>query len=182
MTAAMAKPPNTSASGLEIAMPADMRLAERSTSRIDSFIRAAIVFSRLKLLTILMPCTVSCSVCRMRVEESNERRANLRTRLISLPSSQPATGITDSAIADSIGSCTIITETRPISVSASRPTLVTSSCSVSRTRFADMAMRVMNSLECRSWKKRMSMRRMWSNSRDCTAATILLPVRDSSTE
>ena len=101
--------------------------------------------------------------------------------MMSRPSVSAAIGSPDSAMSDITGSCTIITAMRPEAVSTSRLTEVIVTCMASRMPFAASASWVMNSVECRSWKNRMSCRIKWSNNRFWMSATIRLPARDRST-
>ena len=129
-----------------------MRLAARSTSRIEASIRSRTTGSRLKLLMMRRPCTVSSMVSMIRVDPSKERRANLRTRMTRRRRPSTANGMTSTEEKAISGSCRNMTATRPSNVSTSRPAVVTSTCRLSRTPLAASARRVMNSLEWRSMK------------------------------
>ena len=122
-------------------------LAAVSKLRIALAWRSRMKSSRVKALTMRMPCAVSCSDSIICIAPWNSLAMILRTRRPILRTPTAASGTNISAKAESSGSCDTITITRPTMVSASRDSVVMRRL---RTLLADWAMkacRAMNSDE-----------------------------------
>ena len=125
-------------------------LAAVSKLRIAPFCRLRMKFSRVKALTMRMPCAVSCSDSIICIAPWNSLAMILRTRMPILRTPTAARGTNIRAKAESSGSCDTITITSPTMVSASRDSVVISRL---RTLLADWAMKLCRAMNSDEWER-----------------------------